>query len=62
VPDLSFVEAAARSIAPVVAAGNLIILESTSPVGTTEKVKYWLEAELAKLGRPVNDLLYAHCP
>ena len=62
VPDLSFVEAATRSIAPFVTAGNLIILESTSPVGTTEKVKGWLEAELTKLGRPVNDLLYAHCP
>ncbi len=61
-PDLSFVEAAARSIAPAVAAGNLIILESTSPVGTTEKVKGWLEAELAKLGRKVDGLLYAHCP
>ena len=62
VPDLSFVEAAARSIAPFVATGNLIILESTSPVGTTEKVKGWLEAELAKLGRKVDGLLYAHCP
>jgi UDP-N-acetyl-D-mannosaminuronic acid dehydrogenase len=62
VPDLSFVEAATRSIAPFVAAGNLIILESTSPVGTTEKVKGWLEAELARLGRPVDGLLYAHCP
>ena len=62
VPDLSFVEAAARSIAPFVASGNLIILESTSPVGTTEKVKGWLEAELAKLGRQVDGLLFAHCP
>jgi UDP-N-acetyl-D-mannosaminuronic acid dehydrogenase len=62
IPDLSFVEAATRSIAPFVAAGNLIILESTSPVGTTEKVKGWLEAELAKLGRQINGLLYAHCP
>ena len=62
VPDLSFVEAATRSIAPFVAAGNLIILESTSPVGTTEKVKGWLEAELAKLGRKADGLLYAHCP
>ncbi|MEY3813001.1 MAG: hypothetical protein RL495_948 [Verrucomicrobiota bacterium] len=62
VPDLSFVEAATRSIAPFVAAGNLIILESTSPVGTTEKVKAWLEAEFAKLGRQVDGLLFAHCP
>jgi len=61
-PDLSFVEAAARSIAPVVAADNLIILESTSPVGTTERVKGWLEDELRKLGRSAAGLLYAHCP
>ena len=61
-PDLSFVEAAARSLAPVVAAGNLIVLESTSPVGTTEKVKAWLEDELRRIGRAVPGLLYAHCP
>lgn len=52
-PDLSFVEAAARAIAPVLAAGNLVVLESTSPVGTTEKVSGWL-AEL----RP--DLTFPH--
>jgi UDP-N-acetyl-D-mannosaminuronic acid dehydrogenase len=61
-PDLSFVEAAARSLAAVVAPGNLIILESTSPVGTTEKVKGWVEDELRRLGRAVDGLLYAHCP
>ena len=37
-PDLSFVNAAALAIAPVIEAGNLVILESTSPVGTTEKL------------------------
>ena len=62
VPDLSYVESAARSIAAVVQRGNLVILESTSPVGTTEKIKAWLEDELAKLGRKVDGLLYAHCP
>ena len=62
VPDLKYVEAAARSVAPVVAAGNLIILESTSTVGTTEKIKAWIEDELSKLGRKVDGLLYAHCP
>jgi UDP-N-acetyl-D-mannosaminuronic acid dehydrogenase len=56
------VEAAARSLAPVVAAGNLIVLESTSPVGTTEKVKAWLEDELRRIGRAVPGLVYAHCP
>lgn len=52
-PDLSYIEAAARSIAPVVEEGNLIILESTSPVGTTEKLAEWL-------GR--TDVHYAYCP
>jgi UDP-N-acetyl-D-mannosaminuronic acid dehydrogenase len=62
-PDLAYVEAATRALAPHVRAGNLVILESTSPVGTTEKVKVWLEAELARLGRAVPaGLLYAHCP
>src|SRR5688572_2853167 len=37
-PDLSMVEAATRSIVPVLRRGNLVILESTSPVGTTEGV------------------------
>ena len=61
-PDLSFVEAAARSLASVVADGNLVILESTSPVGTTEKVRAWVEEGLARAGRRVTGLLYAHCP
>jgi UDP-N-acetyl-D-mannosaminuronic acid dehydrogenase len=61
-PDLRHVESAARSLAPVVATGNLIILESTSPVGTTEKVKGWVEDELRRLGRTADGLLYAHCP
>jgi UDP-N-acetyl-D-mannosaminuronic acid dehydrogenase len=42
VPDLSYVEAATRAIAPFLAAGNLVILESTSPVGTTDKIGDWL--------------------
>ena len=66
-PDLAYVESATRSIAPVVAAGNLIILESTSPVGTTELMRDWLFDELLKV-RPVEvatlrgSLLFAHCP
>jgi len=66
-PDLAYVESATRSIAPVVAPGNLIILESTSPVGTTELVRDWLLDELAKV-RPAevaslrSSLLFAHCP
>ena len=37
-PDLKYIEAAAKAIAPVLKKGNLVILESTSPVGATEKM------------------------
>lgn len=58
-PDLSYVEQASRSIAPHVRKGNLIILESTSPVGTTNRV-----AEiLSEYGHDIeNDVFVAHCP
>lgn len=51
-PDLAFVESAARSLAPVLAKGNLVILESTSPVGTTERLAGWLAALRPDLGFP----------
>jgi len=66
-PDLGFVEAATRSLANVVKLGNLVILESTSPVGSTELMRDWLLDELERV-RPseVQDLkqslLFAHCP
>lgn len=52
-PDVSYVLAAARAVAPVLVAGNLVVLESTSPVGTTRK----MSALLAEL-RP--DLRFPH--
>jgi UDP-N-acetyl-D-mannosaminuronic acid dehydrogenase len=66
-PDLTFVEAATRSLAPVVAVGNLVILESTSPVGTTEMMRDWLFDEVRKtrqadLDSLSSSLLFAHCP
>ena len=66
-PDLSLVEAAARSIAPVLARGNLVILESTSPVGTTQKLAQWLAAERPDLSFPHQvgdraDIAVAYCP
>lgn len=51
-PDLAFVESAARSIAPVLAKGNLVVLESTSPVGTTERLAGWLAELRPDLGFP----------
>jgi UDP-N-acetyl-D-mannosaminuronic acid dehydrogenase len=63
-PDLSSVEAATRSLAGVVESGVLVILESTSPVGTTEKMSEWLRDELLLRKREVNthEILFAHCP
>ncbi|HEY1791829.1 MAG TPA: UDP-N-acetyl-D-mannosamine dehydrogenase [Opitutaceae bacterium] len=64
IPDLSYVEQATRSLAPCVEPGNLVILESTSPVGTTEMVRDWLVDERARLSLPgkPGDFLFAHCP
>ena len=66
IPDISFVEAATRLIAPCLKDGNLIILESTSPVGTTERVRDII-AELRPDLFPhgVNNqsrIFIAHCP
>lgn len=59
-PDLSYVEAATRMIAPYVEAGNIIILESTSPVGTTEDV---VARILQEAGHDIDKEVYvAHCP
>jgi UDP-N-acetyl-D-mannosaminuronic acid dehydrogenase len=66
-PDLSYVEAAARSIASVLKKGDLVILESTSPVGTTEKVAAWLADHRPDLTFPHDaaeqaDVNIAYCP
>ncbi|WP_299773693.1 UDP-N-acetyl-D-mannosamine dehydrogenase [uncultured Pseudoteredinibacter sp.] len=66
-PDLSYIEAAAKSIAPVLEKGNLVILESTSPVGTTEKLADWLKTARPDLSFPQDagnsaDVKIAHCP
>ncbi len=66
-PDLRFVEAATRMIAPRLETGNLAILESTSPVGATEKVARWLQAERPDLKIPAldgetGDINVAYCP
>jgi len=62
-PDISYVEDASRKIAPVVKRGDLVILESTSPVGTTERVAAILAAERADLMENGRLAVYvAHCP
>lgn len=57
--DLSAVEAAVAAIAPHVRPGNLVILESTSPVGTTETV---VAGGLAAAGVDLAEVHIAHCP
>jgi UDP-N-acetyl-D-mannosaminuronic acid dehydrogenase len=66
-PDLRYVESAAKSIAPVLKRGDLVILESTSPVGTTEKMSEWLSAARPDLTFPQqigeeSDIRVAYCP
>lgn len=65
--DLSFVRAAAEAVAPVLKPGNTVILESTSPPGTTRQVSEWIGAlrpDLALPGRSSArpDIHVAHCP
>lgn len=67
-PDISYVEAAARAIAPKVLPGACIIVESTSPVGTTERVAQIVAEMRPDLKLPVygsqegGDIALAYCP
>lgn len=66
-PDLSYVEAAAKAISPVLKRGDLVILESTSPVGATEKLAVWISEARPDLTFPQthgeqSDIRIAHCP
>lgn len=57
-PDITYVTAAARAIAPLLRRGNVVILESTSPVGTTRHVADVLQAE----GADLDGVHIAYCP
>lgn len=58
-PDISYVEAATRSVIPFLKEGDLYIIESTSPVGTTEKMATLIFTERPEL----KDKIYiAYCP
>ncbi len=66
-PDVSYIKAVAEAIAPVLVKGNTIILESTSPVGTTEDMVGWLAAARPDLVFPTEgaidvDVYVAYCP
>jgi UDP-N-acetyl-D-mannosaminuronic acid dehydrogenase len=58
-PDLSYVKSAAEMISPYLSEGNIIILESTSPVGTTERMANWIYEIRPEL---INKLYIAYCP
>jgi len=66
-PDLGYIQTAVEQIAPVLKKGDLIILESTSPVGTTEQIAVWLSEYRTDLVFPVGgntilDVNIAYCP
>ncbi|WP_304351573.1 UDP-N-acetyl-D-mannosamine dehydrogenase [Comamonas testosteroni] len=66
-PDLSYIKAASKAIAPVLRKGNLVVLESTSPVGATEKMAEWLAEVRPDLSFPQHagedaDVQVAYCP
>lgn len=66
-PDLSYIESGARAIAPVLKSGDLVVLESTSPVGATEQMARWMAEERPDLTFPHQaaekaDVMVAHCP
>jgi UDP-N-acetyl-D-mannosaminuronic acid dehydrogenase len=66
-PDLSYVKAATQAIAPLLQKTNLVLLESTSPVGTTESIRGWIAELRPDLVMPqtegeLADIYIAHCP
>jgi len=58
VPNIDYVISATKAIAPYIKEGNIVILESTSPVGTTDKVEEVLKEE----GIDTSKVYIAHCP
>lgn len=66
-PDLAYIESAAKALAPVLQKGDLVVLESTSPVGATEQLAQWLADARPDLSFPQQageaaDVNVAHCP
>ena len=66
-PDISYVKTAVESIAPHLRKNNLIIIESTSPVGTTEQAAQWIQQLRPDLSVPTTnndsgDIFLAYCP
>jgi UDP-N-acetyl-D-mannosaminuronic acid dehydrogenase len=65
--DLSYVEAACRMVAEKLRPGNIVVLESTSPPGTTVKIAQWIgqlrpDLHMPSDGESSGDIFIAHCP
>ena len=58
VPNIDYVLSASRAVVPYIREGNIVILESTSPVGTTEKIGQILKDS----GVDISKIHIAHCP
>ena len=58
-PDISYVESATKTVIPLLKEGDLFIIESTSPVGTTEKMAELIFAERPELKGRIH---IAYCP
>lgn len=58
-PDITYVKAATQAVIPFLKKGDLFIIESTSPVGTTEKMAHLIFSERADL---VDSIYIAYCP
>ena len=68
-PDLSYIQAVSEALAPLLEKGDVVILESTSPVGATEQMVAWLAAARPDLTFPKYhepdteaDIYVAYCP
>jgi UDP-N-acetyl-D-mannosaminuronic acid dehydrogenase len=66
-PDVSFIRKAVEAIAPKLKKGDLVVLESTSPVGMTEQIRDWIGQQRPDLVSPQADkdeadIHIAHCP
>ena len=65
--DLSYIHAAVHDIAPKLRGGEVVILESTSPPGTSEQISHWLaelrpDLTLPHTGAASPNIFVAHCP
>lgn len=65
--NLSYIKAAAEQIAPRLKPGAIVVLESTSPPGTTDKVSRWIgdirpDLKMPHIPGATSDIFVAHCP